>query len=89
MYYAFCTTPPLLLDAGHVLFTSLTEQGPRLAQLALDGTGLKPLLPAAAFPALDATGTRVAYLDLASGVEHVRVCNLTTGAVSRPVDLPL
>jgi Tol biopolymer transport system component len=87
IYYAFCTNAPVLLDAGHLLFTSLAGGVPRVAKIALDGTGYTPLTAGpSAFPALDTAGGRVAFIDLADEKERLRILFLANGAESAPVN---
>lgn len=87
MYYAQCTNGPVFTpDGARLLFTSIAGDTPRVVTVATDGTDLREVAPApSAFPALDATGARLAYVDLSGDHERIRVRNMASGATTGPL----
>lgn len=80
-YYLSCTNSPVFTpDGTRILFTSVAASTPRVVTIALDGSGLTELVKApAAFPVLDVTGRRLAYMELTSTTEQVHILDLAKG----------
>ncbi|MHB0935676.1 MAG: TolB family protein [Armatimonadota bacterium] len=82
-FYLSCTNPPVFMPGGkRILFTSVAAANPRIVSIALDGSDLEELVPSpATYPMLDATGSKLAYVDLSNTQERLRVRDLVTGKV--------
>lgn len=79
-FYADCTNAPVFMpDGKRILFTSVATGEPRIVSIAVDGSDLRELVRApSTFPAMDATGARLAYVDLSNA--HERICVLDTAS---------
>ncbi|HEY3414362.1 MAG TPA: hypothetical protein VGM51_15095 [Armatimonadota bacterium] len=87
VYYADCTNPPAFTpDGKRILFTSVANGEPRIVSIAADGSDLREVVQApSSFPALDATGSRMAFVDLSNFHERICVRDMKTGKVQGPL----
>ncbi len=87
VYLAECTSPPVFFpDGDRILFTSISSGEPHVASMKLDGSDSRELVAVpSSMPAIDSDGRMIAFVDLSDSLERIRVLDLTSGKVTRPL----
>ena len=87
VYLSECTNPAVFTpDGARILFTSVSSGEPHIASMKLDGSDVRELVAVpSSLPSLDGNGRMLAFVDLSDSLERIRVLDLASGRVTKPL----